>query len=129
MRQEILTEERLQEIDKRCEAATEGPWESVTILPAGTSEDGMTSWSESIWRVLNGPPQVIREEMLSKQAFTRREDTEFMAHARLDVPQLVYTARVLRLAMEMLTGVLTPLPAGPFVKDYIDKAVAELGGQ
>jgi hypothetical protein len=69
------------------EGTTEGPWESVTVMPAGDDGHGH-SWSESPWRVLNGPPQVIQDVMLSKRAFTNRADTEFMAWSRNHLPAL-----------------------------------------
>ncbi len=64
------------------------PWESVTILPAGsreTGDGGYESWSESPWRVINGPPQAIRDDMLSRRAFTNATDAEFIAMARHDL--------------------------------------------
>lgn len=64
---------------------TPAPWESVTILSAGerdTPDGGHEMWSESPWRVINGPPQRISDAMLCRRAFTNATDTEFMALAR-----------------------------------------------
>lgn len=64
------------------EAATPGPWESVTILPAGEAISDFgerSSWGESPWRVVNGPPQCMSDDMLSRRAFTRTEDGTYIA--------------------------------------------------
>ncbi len=82
-----LTKKEQQRIRERAEKATPGPWGSHTVLPAQTI--GPVRYPESPWRVISGPPQEIDEAMLSKRAFTRKEDAEFIACARVDIPCLL----------------------------------------
>lgn len=73
--------------------ATPGPWEAVSVMPAGEryGEDGrvVASWSESPWRVIGGPPQAIQDEMLSRRAFTHAPDTALIAALRNAAPALL----------------------------------------
>jgi hypothetical protein len=87
----------LSEVEGRCNEATEGPWEAAPVMMARS--DDTCSWSESVWRIINGPPQVIQEEMSSKRAFTHIPDADFIAHARTDLPEAL---RLLREAREII---------------------------
>jgi len=80
-----MTDDEIAEARRIIEAATPPPWECATVLPA--SETGDIRHPQSPWCVLNGPPQVIQEEMASKRAFTRKEDVTFCAAARTGWPR------------------------------------------
>lgn len=90
------------EIKARAEKATPGPWESVPVLYAGQSADGLTSWSESEGRIIAGPPQKIETETASARWFTRFQDGDFIAHARQDIPDLIAHVDELELELERL---------------------------
>ena len=68
---------RLDKIEARANAATEGPWEA---------EWRFTGWDISGNVDDDGLPALIASEVDS-------EDTEFIAHARTDVPALVAALR------------------------------------
>lgn len=87
-----MTAEKIAELKRLAAAATPGPWESVTILPAGerrTPSGGWESWGESPWRIINGPPQTISDNMLCRRAFTHAVDTEFIAALRNNADALI----------------------------------------
>jgi hypothetical protein len=89
----------IESLEKRLEAATPGPWESVPPISEGSSADGSQSWSASEGRLINGPPQTVEDIALSKRWFRRKEDGDFIAHAREDIPALI--AYVKELAAEI----------------------------
>lgn len=117
----------LEAIEARVNAATPGPWESVTVMPS--TDSGSGSWAESPWRLVNGPPQVIQDEMLSRRAFRQKADADFIAHARTDIPSLLTENRALR---EALANARAYIPRGPSVDDAdlladIDALLGERG--
>lgn len=77
-----MTEEELQEIEARANAATEGPWDAC--LSSG---------------VCRAPPGEDHHSSIGH--IRTKQDQEFIAHARTDVPKLVAEVRRLR----KLTGV------------------------
>jgi hypothetical protein len=88
--------EKLDELELLEKAATPGPWESVSVMPAGerTASGGTsTSWSESPWSVISGPPQTISDDMLSRRAFTHKPDAQLIAATRNALPDLLARAR------------------------------------
>ena len=74
-----MTDEQLQEIQARCEAATAGPWhrEGDAIAETDNYELGVVPYLP---------------------------DAEFIAHARTDVPALVAALRELRAVARAVTG-------------------------
>jgi len=67
----VLTDERLAEIEARCNAATPGPWKNVGGYCDVCASD--------------------REKEANRQA-----NAEFVVHARADVPDLLAEVRMLR---------------------------------
>ena len=72
---------RLDEIEARTNAATEGPWETYTITPAMGS------------MVLTAPADGEEYGGYVVPEYLDTADAEFIAHARTDVPALVAALR------------------------------------
>lgn len=70
--------DRLDEIQARADQATEGPWSRFETVMADT--------------FVVGPRGFIREDIVSGPTY-ERENAEFIAHARTDVPALVAAVR------------------------------------
>ena len=84
---------RLDEIEARTNAASEGPWETYTITPAMGS------------MVLTAPADGEEYGGYVVPEYLDTEDAEFIAHAREDVPALVAALRaVLELHAEKSYG-------------------------
>lgn len=79
-----MTREELEEIKARAEAATPPPWKVVTSVGG----QGRYGWSV--------PPVALDNEY---DVFVNREDAEFIAHSRTDIPKLL--AEVERLQGEL----------------------------
>lgn len=92
------------------EKATPGPWTSDTVLPAGDDGAG-TSWGESPWRIVNGPPQAIQDTMLSRRAFTHEPDAAFIAFSRTALPELARALIASQEEAEKLRAELTKCDA------------------
>lgn len=79
--------DRLDEIEARADAATEGPWRA-SILHGVTYEDGSSSHVAGIYPgSTSGPPPVFVTNSID------RRDAEFITHARTDVPALADALR------------------------------------
>lgn len=94
-----MTEEELQEIEARAQAATEGPW-SATLL-----NDYADQTTIEGARFVNGNEMPNPED--EPERFTREQtqihaDATFIAHARADVPRLVAEVRRLNALCERL---------------------------
>ena len=74
--EEQITNEELQAIKTRAEQATPGPW-----IAKARAVDGITDYF--LGAEIEGPPDAQRGQ------FARKEDAEFIANARTDVPALV----------------------------------------
>ena len=68
----MITQEQIEQIRKRHEAATPGPWR----VPEGYS-----------WRVAEGDTYICN--MFGRQDLQDSENAEFIAHARTDIPLLL----------------------------------------
>lgn len=79
---EIL--KRLKEIEERAVKATPGPWKAYTEVAS---------------HMLKGPPPVDPTDGCG--LFARREDAEFIAHARADIPWLCDLVRKLLTVAEV----------------------------
>jgi hypothetical protein len=102
-----MSEEYLREIQARCEAATPGPWEAWTEEPgdcvvvsqeyeAAPDEDGDWICNVDPNEVFFLCPGLTGAYPVGV-AFNREvEDTEFIAHARTDVPALLAEVELLR---------------------------------
>lgn len=89
-----MDEQRLNEIERRANAATPGPWTAASRDVSGrldSNERSGLGWE------LDGPP----EPDLRGQ-FARGEDALFLAHARADIPDLIAEVRRLRAEIEDL---------------------------
>lgn len=84
-----MTEETLREIEERCEAATNGPWEESDLQPGQVlcdvyGDDGVWELVCMMWLV---------EDHMSGSTLA---NARFVAHAREDVPALLKEVRRLR---------------------------------
>ena len=68
----MIKQEQIEQIRKRCEAATPGPWR----VPEGYS-----------WRVAEGDTYICN--MFGRQDLQDSENAKFIAHARTDIPLLL----------------------------------------
>ena len=84
----MLTDERLAEIEARCNAATPGPW---TLMPEMCGPDGQGVYEESGLGIICevGDPYPRGDNH-------PQENMEFIAAARADVPDLLAEVRRLR---------------------------------
>lgn len=84
----VLTEEYLDEIERRIQAASPGPWRSYV--------EGRDHYSGSSF-IMTGPPEHRGEdiELLGATA----ADQDFIAHARVDLPNLLTEVRRLRILL------------------------------
>lgn len=82
---EPLTAEQLAEIQARCDRASPGPWRSMIEGREHTSGASF---------IMTGPPNARGEDIELSGA--TQDDQDFIAHARLDVPQLLEEVRRLR---------------------------------
>lgn len=78
--EETVSEEELQEIERRCQAATPGPWHSFIEGRDHTSGSNFIRTAGEDIEVVAAEPS----------------DQDFMAHARQDVPRLLAEVRRLR---------------------------------
>lgn len=93
----MLSEERIAEIKKRCEMATEGPWEwvaeddtTITLATKDKHEFGFVTWAHRC--------RACVDRGNGRCYWPSNEDCDFIAHARTDVPALL--AEVERLKAE-----------------------------
>lgn len=91
-----MTNEELNAIEQRCNAATEGPWE-MCASSIVKWEGGMLA---AEWIDNSGMP---REQLMA--------DGAFIAHAREDVPRLIAEVKRLRFALQEVIAALGPVPA------------------
>lgn len=130
----MIEPEYLEEIKARYEAATEGPW---TNRAEGFRED--SEWGQIIHYGINGVAE-ISESMDSDPYHVHletmsREDAEFIAYARTDVPALVAEVERLQELVEEKEAALryekynarppTPCEISEIRKKQVEKAVAE----
>lgn len=81
-----MTDEELDEIERRCEAARHGPWRSYA--------EGRDHESGSNF-IMVGSDDGARSKDIELSGATV-EDQDFIAHARQDVPRLLAEVRRLR---------------------------------
>jgi hypothetical protein len=95
---ERLSDERLAEIEKRCAAATPGPWE----WPADHCDRfTVVAWSDGPrW----GTPRDVTVQPEGRTYAQAEADAAFVARARTDVPDLVAEVRRLRAVERELRG-------------------------
>jgi hypothetical protein len=102
---EPMSEEYLREIQARCEAATPGPWEAWTEEPGDcvVVSQGYESAPEDGKWICNVGPDGLTGAYPVGVAFNREsEDTEFIAHARTDVAELLEEVERLKAELERL---------------------------
>jgi hypothetical protein len=80
-----MTDEELQAIEARANAATPGPWEVFAEREVSTEHKALMGCTHD-----------------GDGVFYEREDAEFVAHARADIPALVAEVRRLRGALGRL---------------------------
>lgn len=101
-----MTREQLEEIRKRAEAATPGPWEAsfptgadcqwIDVTTAYGAEDELIGTVLPREHMCN--PEGV--EALQKLTRQRMDDVEFIAHARTDVPALLAEIERLRAILQ-----------------------------
>ena len=74
--------DRLNEIEARANAATEGPWEAYRPNPA-----------YRIYEICSTTPQGLDETLAEVSGYNASDDADFIAHARTDVPALMAALR------------------------------------
>jgi hypothetical protein len=85
-----LTDEELEHIERRCNAATKGPWES--------SVEGRDHLAGSNFIRTGGLDDESPDIELIGGAV---DDQDFIAHARQDVPRLIEEVRRLKRSLKM----------------------------
>jgi hypothetical protein len=99
-----LTPERLAEIEKRCNAATAGPWERNEAYP--TQLHSSTKHAGSLVVIING------------MNFPR--DVDFVLHSRTDIPDLLSEIKRLNGELNGNLRKFIDYPNDPFYKFHPD---------
>lgn len=89
----MLTDERLAEIEARCNAATPGPWDSCTAI-CGSGDSAIIAPIHGRSCVLALVYAEVDEQ--GKDVVRSMRDAAFIAAARTDVPDLLAEVRRLR---------------------------------
>lgn len=84
----MSTGDRLDQIAARCNAATDGPWETWQA-----SDEESTTWIDHRFGDVLNHDERGHGHMRENFAWMKRDDAEFIAHARTDVPALVAALR------------------------------------
>jgi hypothetical protein len=93
-----LTPERIAEIEKRCNAATAGPW---FHRQAGMEGHGQAyDWIADAEGVGRHSKIIVSRESV----YGGTPDYSFIAHARTDIPDLVSEVKRLRAELERLSN-------------------------
>jgi hypothetical protein len=92
---------RLEEIEARVNAATEGPWQ---VKPG----DFVSFLGEQFFQVLNTKPDVDGDLSLISANRVSLENAEFIAHARTDVPYLLELCKSLEAEVKALREGVEP---------------------
>lgn len=90
--------DRLDEIQGRADKATDGPWSRFETMMADT--------------FVVGPRGFIREDIVSGPTY-ERENAEFIAHARTDVPWLIDQVRKRDAALRAVLDLHRPVEVEP----------------
>ena|SRR5665213_424772 len=108
-----LREEELDEIERRANGATSGPWFIRILTDEYTNCMTAVTTRPSTHAELDNPPQyfdpteVIAVTYVDHPAYATREPVEsdanasFVAHARIDVPVLITEVRRLRSLLQL----------------------------
>lgn len=107
-----MTEQQLDEIEARTNAATPGPWQGRAELAS---------------HIVCTAPKDGTYSVLWNAEWATEADAAFTAHAREDVPALLAEVRRLRAAMEEIQRLHTDSPMGP-CPVCIDADAAAAGG-
>lgn len=97
---------RLGEIQARADAATAGPWVSTQ-----SADEESTTWIESPWGDVLNHDERGSGHLHVNFSWMKRLDADFIAHARVDVPELV---EALRAVETVHTQELGGTPSGEF---------------
>jgi len=101
MRRKGMNEQEIAGIRARCEAATPEPWvaDSFGIVSRPNMQTGPASWGTRVC-------------LWDRGGHATGPDTEFIAHARSDVPQLLGELVQARTKNERLIGILKTVAEG-----------------
>lgn len=117
-----MTEQELNEIQARADAATPGPWEhrgkSVRTHVAKTDYGAPSGWDGGICNTLGASPAFNFDPLCRKKTAQAQTNAVFIAAARSDVPALVAEVRRLQDGLSGLIYYLTRNGLG----DAADKA-------
>jgi hypothetical protein len=80
-----MTRDEIALIEGRCDRASQGPWKSMV--------EGRDHWGGSSF-IMTGPPDARGADIELSGATA--DDQDFIAHARQDVPRLLYEVKRLR---------------------------------
>lgn len=107
MTDDRLTDDKLDEIEKRAERATEGPWDYGDDALIAQQISGDVKYSQWLLHKDGEPIVHVRIDHYKYiggappgDHVLKREDAEFIAHARQDVPRLIEEVRRLRAKIE-----------------------------
>jgi hypothetical protein len=81
---------RLEEIRKRCDEASEGPWKAHPGGPVGGRDE---------WRFIG--PVIGHGWIDNDSVYCEPEDAEFIAHSREDIPYLLAIVKNLRTELRL----------------------------
>lgn len=99
LKEDIVTEEELKEIERRTNAATPGPWEICGSGYGDYPADGIQSTGKK--DSYGNPEEIIGYSIPYEQTgVNSNEDALFIAHAREDIPLLVAEVRRLQTLLD-----------------------------
>lgn len=75
---------KIDEMQTRCDAATEGPWNIVASGQFGDEKDVIRQGTEN-----DGVKVIFEQDEQGGPSWSRDEDAEFIASARTDMPHLI----------------------------------------
>lgn len=115
---------RIDEIRKRLEAATPGPWEVELSFKRGQYEHKNHNWAKVI-----GPNRWFGEpsvEYLIDREYMHREDAELIAHAPADIALLLELVEKYDALFSEIETIVAPNKRGNYSRDACSKVLGVL---
>lgn len=110
----MLTPDQLAEIEQRAAAAADGPW---SVYHEAPTPPNRWNHNRSVWAEKVGEYSVCDLDGTNSEA-----DSEFIAHAREDIPALLATVRELQARIAQLEQIIEPGKASGMAQALFDLA-------